>query len=91
MSSDEIKSQLSPPPAERASKKRSDDLSLDLALRPKSFDEYVGQESIKKNLKILIEAAKKRNEPLEHLLFYGQAGLGKPRWRIWWPRKLRAK
>lgn len=58
-------------------KKRSDDLSLDLALRPKSFDEYVGQESIKKNLKILIEAAQKRNEPLEHLLFYGPAGLGK--------------
>ena len=77
MSSDEIKSKLSPPPTERAGKKRSDDLSLDLALRPKSFDEYVGQESIKKNLKILIEAAKKRNEPLEHLLFYGPAGLGK--------------
>ena len=77
MSSDETKSQLSPSPAERAGKKRSDDLSLDLALRPKSFEEYVGQESIKKNLKILIEAAQKRNEPLEHLLFYGPAGLGK--------------
>lgn len=50
---------------------------MDLALRPRSFDEYVGQESIKKNLKILIEAAQKRNEPLEHLLFYGPAGLGK--------------
>src|SRR3989338_1635252 len=70
MSSDEIKNQLTP-------KKRSEDLSLDLALRPKSFDEYVGQEGIKKNLKILIEAAQKRNEPLEHLLFYGPAGLGK--------------
>src|SRR3990167_2813056 len=70
MSSDEIKNQLTP-------KKRSEDLSLDLALRPKSFEEYVGQESIKKNLKILIEAAQKRNEPLEHLLFYGPAGLGK--------------
>ena len=58
-------------------KKRSEDMSLDLALRPKSFDEYVGQEKIKKNLKILLEAAKKRNEPTEHLLFYGPAGLGK--------------
>jgi len=52
-------------------------LSLDLALRPKSFEEYVGQEKVKNNLKILIEAAKKRKEPLEHLLFYGPAGLGK--------------
>lgn len=60
-----------------SNKKRSDDLSLDMALRPKSFEEYVGQENIKKNLKILIEAAKKRGEPLEHLLFYGPAGLGK--------------
>ena len=52
-------------------------MSLDLALRPKSFEEYVGQEKVKNNLKILIEAAKKRKEPLEHLLFYGPAGLGK--------------
>ena len=66
----DLKSSLAP-------KKRSEDLSLDLALRPKSFDEYVGQEKIKKNLKILLEAAKKRNEPTEHLLFYGPAGLGK--------------
>ena len=58
-------------------KKRNEDMSLDLALRPKGFEEYIGQEKIKKNLKILIEAAKKRNEPVEHLLFYGPAGLGK--------------
>lgn len=58
-------------------KKRSDDLSLDLALRPRNFDEYVGQEKVKTNLKILIEAAKKRGDPLEHILFYGPAGLGK--------------
>lgn len=58
-------------------KKKSDDLSLDLALRPKTFNEYIGQESIKNNLKILVDAAKKRNEPVEHLLFYGPAGLGK--------------
>lgn len=58
-------------------KKRSDDLSLDLALRPRNFDEYVGQDKVKTNLKILIEAAKKRGDPLEHVLFYGPAGLGK--------------
>ena len=58
-------------------KKRSEDTSLDMALRPKTFDEYVGQDTIKKNLKILIEAAKKRKDPMEHLLFYGPAGLGK--------------
>lgn len=58
-------------------KKRTEDKSLDLALRPSAFIDYVGQESIKNNLKILIEAAKKRKEPVEHLLFYGPAGLGK--------------
>lgn len=58
-------------------KKREEDKSLDLALRPSAFSEYIGQESIKNNLKILIEASKKRKEPIEHLLFYGPAGLGK--------------
>src|SRR3989344_5658444 len=58
-------------------KKRSEDRSLDLALRPKTFVEYIGQEKIKQNLNILIEAAKKRGDPIEHLLFCGPAGLGK--------------
>lgn len=58
-------------------KKRNEDLSLDLALRPKNFDEYIGQDKVKTNLKILIEAAQKRGDPLEHVLFYGPAGLGK--------------
>ncbi|MCD6270297.1 Holliday junction branch migration DNA helicase RuvB, partial [bacterium] len=51
--------------------------SLDLALRPKKWDEYVGQKKIKDNLKIIIEAAKKRGEVPEHILFYGSSGLGK--------------
>jgi Holliday junction DNA helicase RuvB len=51
--------------------------SLDSALRPKKWDNYIGQERIKKNLKIMIEAAKKRSESPDHLLFYGPAGLGK--------------
>jgi Holliday junction DNA helicase RuvB len=54
-----------------------DDQTLDMALRPKSFQEYVGQSRIKENLRILIEAAKMRKEPVEHLLFHGPSGLGK--------------
>ena len=47
------------------------------SLRPKRFSEYIGQEKIKKNLSIFIEAAKQRNEPLDHVLLYGPPGLGK--------------
>ncbi len=50
---------------------------LDLALRPTTFEEYVGQEKAKKNLAILIGAAQKRKEPLEHILIHGPSGLGK--------------
>jgi Holliday junction DNA helicase RuvB len=55
----------------------SEDNVLDLALRPSSFEEYVGQENIKKNLSILVGAAKKRKEPLDHILIHGPSGLGK--------------
>ncbi|HOS88225.1 MAG TPA: Holliday junction branch migration DNA helicase RuvB [Candidatus Pacearchaeota archaeon] len=51
--------------------------ALDLTLRPKKWDSYVGQERIKNNLKVIIEAAKQRSESPDHLLFYGPAGLGK--------------
>ncbi len=54
-----------------------EDQNLDLTLRPKSWADYVGQEKIKKNVKIIIDAAKKRKECCDHLLFYGGAGLGK--------------
>ena len=50
---------------------------LDATLRPSTWDEYVGQESIKNNLHILISAAKERGTPPEHILFYGPPGLGK--------------
>ena len=53
------------------------DTFLDSDLRPQGWDEYVGQDSIKKNLKVLIQAASERSEPIEHLLFYGPPGLGK--------------
>ena len=50
---------------------------IDLNLRPKSLDEYIGQEKVKENLKIFIEAAKKRGDTLDHVLLYGPPGLGK--------------
>src|SRR6266481_4940844 len=50
---------------------------LDNTLRPASWSEYVGQDSIKNNLNILIQAAKERGTPPEHVLFYGPPGLGK--------------
>jgi Holliday junction DNA helicase RuvB len=57
--------------------KKEQDTYLDQTLRPSSFDEYIGQESIKENLKILLQAASERNHPAEHILFYGPPGLGK--------------
>ncbi len=59
------------------SNEQSDDTVLDITLRPQNFSEYIGQEKIKKNLAILLEAAKKRKEAIEHVLLYGPAGLGK--------------
>ncbi len=53
------------------------DLFLDQTLRPAKWGEYIGQENIKNNLKILLDAAKGRNHPPEHILFYGPPGLGK--------------
>lgn len=50
---------------------------IEVTLRPKDFSEYVGQDRLKKNLKLAIDAAKKRGEPLDHVLLYGPPGLGK--------------
>lgn len=50
---------------------------FDKNIRPESLDEYVGQKKIKENLHVFIEAAKMRNEPLDHVLLYGPPGLGK--------------
>ncbi len=47
------------------------------SLRPKTLEDYIGQDKVKENMKIYIEAAKKRKEPLDHCLFYGPPGLGK--------------
>lgn len=54
-----------------------DEQVIEVTLRPSSFREYVGQERLKKNLGLAIEAAKKRGEPLDHILLYGPPGLGK--------------
>jgi Holliday junction DNA helicase RuvB len=55
----------------------SEDEKTEQGLRPTSLTEYIGQEKAKNNLRIFIEAAKKRNEPLDHVLLYGPPGLGK--------------
>ncbi|MBI2628310.1 MAG: Holliday junction branch migration DNA helicase RuvB [Candidatus Niyogibacteria bacterium] len=60
-----------------APKQTNEDENLDLTLRPRRWNEYIGQETIKNNLKILIQAAQERGDCIEHLLFYGPPGLGK--------------
>lgn len=54
-----------------------EDSQIEYGLRPRSLDEYTGQEKVKKNLEIYITAAKERREPLDHVLLYGPPGLGK--------------
>ncbi len=54
-----------------------DDVILDRSLRPKTLDEYVGQTRLKDNLRVFIQAARERAEPLDHILLYGAPGLGK--------------
>ena len=54
-----------------------EDIRIEGRLRPQCLDDYIGQEKAKKNLKIYIEAAKQRNDALDHVLFYGPPGLGK--------------
>jgi len=51
--------------------------NLEKSLRPKMLSEYIGQTKVKENMKIYIEAAKKREEPLDHVLLYGPPGLRK--------------
>ncbi|MBM2804225.1 MAG: Holliday junction helicase RuvB [Deltaproteobacteria bacterium] len=54
-----------------------EDSGFDLSLRPRGFDEYVGQDQVKENLKVAIEAARARGDVLDHILFHGPPGLGK--------------
>jgi len=68
-----------PPAAHRITSPEpvDDEKDFDRSLRPRSFDEFVGHEKLKDNLRIFIEAARMRGEPLDHTLFYGPPGLGK--------------
>lgn len=54
-----------------------DEQKIEVTLRPKTFKEYIGQDRLKSNLKLAIAAAKKRGEPIDHVLLYGPPGLGK--------------
>ena len=54
-----------------------DEIPAEISLRPKSLDEYVGQDEIKRNLRVFIEAARARSDALDHVLFHGSPGLGK--------------
>ena len=56
---------------------RDEDFDVEGSLRPRDMREYIGQEKVKENLSIFIEAAKSRKEPLDHVLLYGPPGLGK--------------
>jgi len=56
---------------------REEDEEIELKLRPARFEEYIGQEKIKENMQVFVQAARGRNEPLDHVLLYGQPGLGK--------------
>ena len=58
-------------------KPQEDDVTLDKSLRPRILAEYIGQDKVKGNLQIALEAAKQRGEPLDHMLLYGPPGLGK--------------
>jgi holliday junction DNA helicase RuvB len=66
-----------PEPHPRIDETSTDEAFLDRSLRPSAWDDYVGQQNIKENLKILLQAAAERSHPPEHLLFYGPPGLGK--------------
>ena len=60
-----------------STKMQEEDVKIETSLRPQTLDEYIGQAKAKENLKIYIEAARQREEALDHVLFYGPPGLGK--------------
>src|SRR5438046_6458366 len=60
-----------------SAKTSDDDFNYDINLRPRGFDEYIGQDQVKENLKVAIAAAQARRDVLDHILFHGPPGLGK--------------
>lgn len=65
-----------------------DDLEADHSLRPRLLRDYLGQVRVKENLGLLIDAAKDRHEPLDHVLLSGPPGLGRPPWPPLWQTNL---
>lgn len=63
--------------AKETKKINGDDQNIEALLRPQAWQDYIGQEKVKTNLRLIIDAAKGRGEMADHILFYGQAGLGK--------------
>jgi len=63
--------------ADKIQPQNGDEQAIDVVLRPKIWDDYIGQHQVKKNLRVIIDAANMRKEPIDHILLYGQAGLGK--------------
>jgi len=72
-----MSTEMNQEPFDGAQGKPGDDRAVDLVLRPQNWDDYVGQDKVKRNLKVILGAALKRKEACDHLLFFGQAGLGK--------------
>ena len=70
-------SKINIPKIKTVKKRQNDEEFIDSALRPTSWNDYIGQEKIKKVLALILAAARKRKESVDHLLFYGPAGLGK--------------
>src|SRR5260370_11626326 len=64
-------------PERVVTRKRADEDAAELALRPQTLDDFIGQKQVRENLKIFIAAAKSRGEALDHVLFHGPPGLGK--------------
>jgi Holliday junction DNA helicase RuvB len=65
------------PPERLVTPRRADEDAAELALRPQTLDDFVGQKQLRENLKVYITAAKSRGEALDHVLFHGPPGLGK--------------
>ena len=65
----------------------NEEVVFDITLRPQKLEDFIGQAQIKQNLGISMQAANKRGDMLEHILLYGNPGLGKPPWPTLLPKK----